>query len=89
MANKKEIVLRKIPLGVLLDVLKNAWDKGADFIDIIGVPNEVQDNIAIAIKDEYMSSEDAPKDGDYEIEVDLDEDDDEDKLDDINLDELI
>ena len=54
MGNNKEIVLRKIPLKVLLDVLNTAWNNGADFIDIIGVPNEIQDNIGIVIRKEYM-----------------------------------
>jgi len=73
MGNNKEIVLRKIPLKVLLDVLNTAWNNGADFIDIIGVPNEIQDNIGIAIKEEYYNKEgDSNPEDDYDIEVDLD-----------------
>ena len=53
----KEIALRKIPLKILLDILQDAWNKGADYVDIIGVPDEIQDNIAIAVKEEYMHVE--------------------------------
>lgn len=66
MENNNEIILRKIPLKLFLEVLTRAWNDGADYIDIIGIPNEVQDNIGIAIKEEYYTK------GDLDIEVDLD-----------------
>jgi hypothetical protein len=53
----KEVALRKIPLKILIEILQDAWEKGADYVDIIGVPDEIQDNIAIAVKEEYMHSE--------------------------------
>ena len=53
-----EVTLRKIPLKIFLDILQDAWNKGADYIDIIGVPDAIQDNIAIAVKEEYMHFED-------------------------------
>lgn len=65
-----EVVLKKIPLRTLLDVLQDAWNRGADYIDIIGTANEIQDNIAIAIKEEYMSAD--PED-EFEIDVELEE----------------
>ena len=52
-----EIALRKIPLKILIEILQDAWDRGADYVDIIGVPDEIQDNISIAIKEEYMHRE--------------------------------
>jgi hypothetical protein len=68
----KEVVLKKIPLKVLLDILTDAWNRGADYIDIIGVPDEIQDNIAIAVKEEYMNTNPEEED-EYEIDVELDE----------------
>lgn len=65
----KEVALRKIPLKILLEILEDAWNKGADYVDIIGVPDVIQDNIAIAVKEEYMHSED----GDIP-EIDLNKD---------------
>lgn len=63
------MTFRKIPLKVLIDILHDAWDKGADYVDIMGVPNEVQDNIAIAIREEYMGA--IPADGEEEYNVDV------------------
>jgi hypothetical protein len=51
----KEIALRKIPLKVLIEILQDVWDQGADYVDIIGVPDAIQDNICIAVKEEYMT----------------------------------
>lgn len=65
-----EIILRKIPLKILLDVLTNAWNDGADYIDIIGVPNEIQDNIGIVVTEEYYTKGDPEEE--FDIEVDLD-----------------
>lgn len=75
MENNNEIILRKIPLKIFLDVLTKAWNDGADYIDIIGIPNEVQDNIGIAISPDYYSKGDEEDDDvneDYDVEVDLD-----------------
>jgi hypothetical protein len=60
-----EIALRKIPLKIFIEILQDAWDRGADYVDIIGVPDAIQDNISIAIKEEYMSHQD--DDDDKEI----------------------
>ena len=57
MENRQEVTLRKIPVKVLIDVLTDAWNKGADFVDIIGIANDFQDNIGIAIKEEYYNKE--------------------------------
>jgi hypothetical protein len=68
-----EVTFRKIPLKVLIDILHDAWDKGADYVDIMGVPNEVQDNIAIAIREEYMGAIPADGEEEYDINVELEE----------------
>jgi len=52
-----EVALRKIPLKLFIEILQDAWERGADYVDIIGVPDTIQDNISIAIKEEYMHSE--------------------------------
>jgi hypothetical protein len=68
MENRQEVTLRKIPVKVLIDVLTDAWNKGADFVDIIGIANDFQDNIGIAIKEEYYNKEE--ENFDVEIEID-------------------
>jgi hypothetical protein len=69
-----EVTFRKIPLKVLIDILHDAWDKGADYVDIMGVPNEVQDNIAIAIREEYMGAISADGEEEYNVEFEEGED---------------
>jgi len=90
MENKNEIVLRKIPLKIFISVLTDAWNQGADFVDIIGQANEIQDNIGIAIKQEYYSKdeelEEQDVEDDYDIEVELDPQKD---LDDEDLNQLL
>jgi hypothetical protein len=51
MENEK-VILKKIPLQLFIQVLKEVWNNGADYIDIIGVPNEVQDSIEIAVSNQ-------------------------------------
>lgn len=71
-----EVTFKKIPLKILIDILHDAWDKGADYIDIMGIPDEVQDNIAIAIREEYMGAipiEGEEDEDEYEIDVELEE----------------
>ena len=68
----KDVVLKKIPLRILLDILTDAWDSGADFIDLIGAPDKFQDTIAIAIKEEYYSKQDSVENEEYDVEVELD-----------------
>jgi hypothetical protein len=63
-----EVTFKKIPLKVFLDILHDAWEKGADYVDIVGIPDEVQDNIAVAIREEYMNVN--PED-EFEIDVEL------------------
>jgi hypothetical protein len=82
----KEVVLKKIPLRVLIDILQDAWNKGADYIDIIGVADEVQDNIAIAIKEEYFNTN--PEE-EFEVDVELEKLDEDKDITDEDLNQLI
>lgn len=47
----------KVPLDLLIKVLQDTWDIGADYVDIIGVPDAIQEEISIAVRDEYISNE--------------------------------
>lgn len=84
MENRQEITLKKIPLKLFIEVLTDAWNKGADFVDIIGVPDELQDNIGIAIKEDYYTKGNDKEDFDVEVEIDPSK-----KLDDEDLNQLI
>ena len=84
MENNNEVILKKIPLKILLDILTDAWDNGADYIDLMGTPDQIQDSIAIAVREEYYSKE-GVEDG-YDIEI---EETSPKTLDDIDLTDLI
>jgi len=81
-----EVIFKKIPLKVFLDILQDAWEKGADYVDIVGVPDEVQDNIAVAIREEYMNAD--PED-EFEIDVELEHPEEKKDLSDEDLNQLI
>jgi hypothetical protein len=83
MENRQEVTLRKIPLKIFIEVLTDAWNKGADYVDIIGIADQLQDNIGIAVKEDYYTKGDKD-DFDVEIEIDLSR-----KLDDEDLNQLI
>lgn len=67
--NDNELRLNKIPLKVFLEALTDIYNRGVDYIDIIGTPGEEQDSIGIAIKQEYFSKD---------LEDDIEDEDDED-----------
>lgn len=49
-----KIKLTKIPLEAFINALEQVWESGANFIDIIAIPDVEQDVIGIAVRDEYM-----------------------------------
>ena len=56
---KNEIVLKKIPLKPFIDHLIEAYNEGAEFIDLVGIPGYPQDAINI-ITGDYPSMEPPP-----------------------------
>ena len=54
---ENQIRLKKIPIEAIVDVLIDLFDRGVDYIDIIGTPNEQQDTIGITFCKEYMNEE--------------------------------
>lgn len=69
------MTFKKIPLKIFIEILQDAWDRGADYIDIIGVADAIQDNISIAIKEEYMHSEEGEEDIDIDQNKDITDED--------------
>ena len=56
MENNNELRLNKIPLEPFLEALTDIFNRGVDFVDIVGTPGENQDSIGIIIKEEYFST---------------------------------
>ena len=52
----EKVTLKKIPLQVLIDTLVEIYEKGADYVDIIGIPDNTQDEIGIVVREEYYST---------------------------------
>lgn len=50
----KEVAIRKIPLDNFIDVLMDLYNKGVDFVDIIGVQGDDMDRMAISFSEDYM-----------------------------------
>lgn len=68
---EKEVKLQKIPLEAFIDALVHLYENGANFVDIIGIPNVDQDVIALAVKNEYLEieeEEDENEEPEYKIE---------------------
>ena len=53
---KEKVTLRKIPLKLLIDTLVEIYERGADFVDVVGVPDDMQDEIGIMVREEYYTS---------------------------------
>jgi hypothetical protein len=66
--DKDQVRLKKIPLGIFIQALMDIYNTGVDFVDILGVPGEEQDNIGIAFCDEYLSSEESEEELEENIE---------------------
>ncbi len=68
MENRPIVTLRKVPIDKLVDLLIELYNKGVDYIDISGIPDEEQDRMAISFSKDYMTEEgkknfeDAPED---------------------------
>jgi pyrimidine operon attenuation protein/uracil phosphoribosyltransferase len=47
--------IRKVPVNAFVETLIDLYNKGVDYVDIIGVLNNDQDAIGISFCKEYMS----------------------------------
>jgi hypothetical protein len=54
---KKEVIIRKIALQNFIEKLVSVYNSGADYVDIIGTPDENQDTIGIVVHEEYLSKD--------------------------------
>lgn len=52
-----EFTIKKVPLSTFIKLLVSLYDKGLDYVDLIGNPSDNEDKIAIAFTEEYMTEE--------------------------------
>jgi len=67
--------LRKIPLEMLIQILQELYDGGADYVDISGDTDKdgiPRDTIKLTVKPEYLSDFDEENELNLEQELDLD-----------------
>jgi hypothetical protein len=53
---KEKVTLRKIPIRILIDTLVEIYEKGADYVDVVGIPDDTRDEIGIMVREEYYTS---------------------------------
>jgi hypothetical protein len=70
-------------LQFLIETLTHIYDAGADYVDIVGTQDDVQDTINIIVQEEYMTEEP------IEEEEDIPDDDIPTKLSDEDINNLI
>ena len=51
---KKRVKIRKIHLEEFIDVLMDVYDKGAEYVDLIGIADSPQDELTILVRYEYI-----------------------------------
>jgi len=87
---KNELKIEKIPVQEMIDLLIALYNKGVDYIDIVGIKGTLQDQMAIAFTKEYMTEEAMINFDEMEIDEDIaDEIDLNQKLSDEDLNKLI
>lgn len=57
MNNDQHIKIRKVHLSTFIEILIDLYNKGVDYVDIIGSIEPEQDSIGISFSKEYMSKE--------------------------------
>ena len=55
--DNNKVILRKIPLEIFIDVLMDIYEQGVDFVDIVGINNEIQDEIGVMFSKEYVNED--------------------------------
>jgi hypothetical protein len=53
--NGKEVRLSRIPLKLFIEALKEVYDTGADFVDLVGQADVDQDSVGIIVKESYYN----------------------------------
>ena len=49
--------IRKVALNAFVDILVDLYNKGVNYVDIIGILDDVQDSVAISFSKEYMADD--------------------------------
>ena len=58
----KKLMLRKIVLEDFINVLIDIYEKGADYIDLVAMPDDVEDTLIIQVMQDYLREEEEQHD---------------------------
>ena len=53
----REVKIEKIPLDKLIDTLVDLYNRGIDYVDVVGVPGKEFDRMGIAFTRDYMTEQ--------------------------------
>ena len=81
----REVKIERIPLDKLIDTLVDLYNKGIDYVDIVGVPGVEYDRMCIAFTKDYMTDQGKENFGELEVDLEITSS----KLTDDDLNELI
>lgn len=81
----REVKIQKIPLDKLIDTLVDLYNKGVDYVDVVGVPGKEFDRMGISFTGEYMTEQGRKNFEGMDLAVEIKES----KLTDEDLNELI
>lgn len=57
MKNPKELKIKKVHLDSFITLLTDLYNRGVDYVDIIGVMDDKQDMVGLSFCKEYMSKD--------------------------------
>jgi hypothetical protein len=49
--------IRRVEVNAFVDILVDLYNKGVNYVDIIGILDDVQDAVAISFSKEYMAED--------------------------------
>jgi hypothetical protein len=81
----REVKIERIPLDRLIDTLVDLYNKGVDYVDVVGVPGVEFDRMGIAFTKDYMTDHGRENFGEMHIDLEITSS----KLTDEDLNELI
>ena len=55
--DNNQLRIRKIYISTFIDTLVELYNKGVDYVDLIGTMDDVQDSIGLSFSKEYMARE--------------------------------
>ena len=67
----REVKIERIPLNTLIDTLVDLYNKGIDYVDIVGVPGIEFDRMGIAFTKDYMTDQGKENFGELDLDLEI------------------